>query len=68
METQWKLILSDTNSVRLRMMQSVLEAEGIAASLIDKTDSEFPTNSESELYVPEADVNKAKEILAAYPS
>jgi hypothetical protein len=68
METQWKLILSDTDSVRLRLMQSVLEGEGIAASLIDKTDSELPSGAESELYVPSDAVDKAKEILAAYSS
>lgn len=68
MEIQWKLILSDTDSVRLRLMKSVLEAEGIAASLIDKTDSELPSSAESELYVPSEDVEKAREILAAYSS
>lgn len=66
METKWKLVLSDTDSVRLRLMQSVLENEGITASLIDKTDSEFPTSAESELYVPEEAADKAQEILSKY--
>lgn len=61
-------MLSDTDSVRLRLMQSVLENEGIAASLIDKTDSEFPTSAESELYVPEEVADKALEVLSKYSS
>lgn len=68
METKWKLVLSDTDSVRLRLMQSVLENEGITASLIDKTDSEFPTSAESELYVPEEVAEKAMQVLSKYAS
>ena len=64
MELNWKLILSDSDSHHVRLMQSVLESEGMQTSMIDHSDSAFPSTAESELYVLEADFEKASAIIA----
>jgi hypothetical protein len=65
MELNWKLILSDSDSHHVRLMQSILDAEGLQTSLIDHSDSALPTTSESELYVLEEEFEKATAVLAA---
>jgi hypothetical protein len=65
MEPNWKLILSDTDSHHVRLMQSILDAEGLQTSMIDHSDSALPTTSESELYVLEEEFEKATTVLAA---
>lgn len=66
MEIKWKLVLSDSDTTHVRLMQSVLENNGIQASMIDKSDSELPTSADSELYVPEGDETRALAVLAEY--
>lgn len=63
MEPNWKLILSDSDSHHVRLMQSVLDSEGLQTSMIDHSDSAFPSTAESELYVLEADFERASSIL-----
>ena len=65
MELNWKLILSDSDSHHVRLMQSILDAEGLQTSMIDHSDSALPTTSESELYVLEEEFEKATTVLAA---
>jgi hypothetical protein len=65
MELNWKLILSDSDSHHVRLMQSILDAEGLQTSMIDHSDSALPTTSESELYVLEEEFEKATAVLAA---
>lgn len=63
MEPNWKLILSDSDSHHVRLMQSVLDSEGLQTSMIDHSDSAFPSTAESELYVLDADFERASAIL-----
>jgi hypothetical protein len=65
MEPNWKLILSDSDSHHVRLMQSILDAEGLQTSMIDHSDSAFPSTAESELYVLEEDFDKATSLLEA---
>lgn len=65
MELNWKLILSDSDSHHVRLMQSMLETEGVQTSMIDHSDSAFPSTAESELFVLEEEFEKASDILAA---
>lgn len=44
----------------------MLDAEGIATSLIDHSDSAFPSTAESELYVQNNDLERAKAIIEAF--
>jgi len=44
----------------------MLDAEGIATSLIDHFDSAFPSTAESELYVQNNDLERAKAIIEAF--
>ncbi len=63
MELNWKLILSDSDSHHVRLMQSVLDSEGLQTSMIDHSDSAFPSTAESELFVLDVDFERASAIL-----
>ncbi len=66
MDANWTLILSDSDATHVAIVKNMLEAEGIATSLIDHSDSAFPSTAESELYVQNSDAERAKGIIEAF--
>jgi hypothetical protein len=66
MDANWTLILSDSDSTHVTIVKNMLDAEGIATSLIDHSDSAFPATAESELYVQNNDLERAKAIIEAF--
>ena len=66
MDANWRLILSDSDATHVAIVKNMLEAEGIATSLIDHSDSAFPSTAESELYVQNSDAERAKVIIEAF--
>jgi hypothetical protein len=66
MDANWTLILSDSDATHVAIVKNMLEAEGIVTSLIDHSDSAFPSTAESELYVQNSDAERAKAIIEAF--
>jgi hypothetical protein len=60
MDANWTLILSDSDATHVAIVKN------IATSLIDHSDSAFPSTAESELYVQNSDAERAKAIIEAF--
>lgn len=63
MEAGWKLIYSTIHQHRIVLAQEILESEGIESSEINHKDSAFTVIGEHELYVKDADADRAIELL-----
>jgi len=59
MDSNWTLVLSDSDSTHVKIVQNLLDSEGLSTSMVDHSDSSFPTNAESELYVKNEDADRA---------
>ena len=63
MQLHWIVFLSDTNITRLVMLQNLLEEHNIPVQILNKSDSVYPTLGESELYIDEARLDEALELV-----
>jgi hypothetical protein len=62
----WTLVLSDSDSTHVKIIQNMLDAEGLTTSMVDHSDSAFPTNAESELYVKNEDADRAHVLIEEF--
>jgi hypothetical protein len=60
MEITWKCILTNNELTQLYVLQDLLEQNDIAAIVMNKNDSSYPSIGEGELYV---DASKAEAAL-----
>jgi hypothetical protein len=68
METNWKLLLINSDIQYINLLNNKLEASGITSQVMDKSDSMFPSVGESELYVSQNDYDRAVEIVNEHPA
>ncbi|MFN5319250.1 MAG: putative signal transducing protein [Bacteroidia bacterium] len=66
MDSNWTLVLSDADSTRVKIIQNLLDSEGLTTSMIDHSDSSFPSNAESELYVKNEDADRAHILIEEF--
>lgn len=63
MEEGWVKIRSFSQAYRADMAKEVLEENGIEAMVFNKSDSAYPFLGDIELYVREADKEKAASVI-----
>ena len=63
MEEGWVKIHSFSQAYRADMAKEVLEENGIDAMVFNKSDSAYPFLGDIELYVKEADKDKAESVI-----
>jgi hypothetical protein len=66
MDSNWTLVLSDSDSTHVKIVQNLLDSEGLTTSMVDHSDSSFPTNAESELYVKNEDAERARVLIEEF--
>lgn len=66
MDSNWTLVLSDIDSTHVKIIQNMLDSEGLTTSMVDHSDSAFPTNAESELYVKNEDAERAHVLIEEF--
>jgi len=66
MDSNWTLVLSDSDSTHVKIVQNLLDSEGLTTSMVDHSDSAFPTNAESELYVKNEDAERARVLIEEF--
>jgi hypothetical protein len=66
MDSNWTLVLSDSDSTHVKIIQNLLDSEGMTTSMVDHSDSAFPTHAESELYVKNEDADRARALIEEF--
>ena len=63
MEINWKCILTNNDLTQLYLLQDVMEQNDIAAIVMNKNDSSYPSIGEGELYVDSLKMEAAQLLL-----
>lgn len=58
------VVFTSDSVIEAEIVKSKLEAEGISALLLNQKDSSYQAFGQAEIYVLEADAERAKEIIA----
>lgn len=66
MDSNWTLVLSDSDSTHVKIVQNMLDSEGLTTSMVDHSDSAFPSSAESELYVKNEDTDRARVLIEEF--